>query len=291
MRIPGGHWRAALAGAWCLGGVLGVPILDSARAGSVEAHPDAARDGSHGLRVAVDGEGCQGENHATVPGTVSGSETIQACETVSAGSATVTTNSDLDLLAGYRISFGAGFTVQAGGELSADIDTGRVRGGFVRDDSPVNEPHYAARFYLRRDNLMLGTEERLKLLEGEDRQGRRWFALMLKFDGDSGEYRLFLEARANGGPQSTEGPGEIVLGMGWGAVEVEWRAARPGESDGYLSVELDGVAGPGLSALDNVDGRIDSVRWGLLQGEPTSGGHLDLDEFVSRRAGRIGPLP
>lgn len=261
-----------------------------AGAGPVTVESGASAGGSSGLRVAVDAPACEGENHASVTGLVGEDRTVQACETVSAASATVAAGNRLGLLAGYRVSLGAGFGVQAGAEFSAAVDGQRVRGGFVRDDTPAGEPHYAARFHLRRDALTLGTDERLTLLQAEDRLGRAWVSLKLKYDGS--DMRLYLVALDDGGGQSTtEGTGEVILPAGWRMVEVELKAAAPGAGDGFALIELEGAAGPGLNGLDNDQARVDTVLWGVLGALPASDGWLDLDEFVSRRAGRIGPTP
>lgn len=259
--------------------------------GPVTVQPAGGYQLTKGLRVAIDGNACGDNNHETVPQSVTGSESVRACETVGAGSAVVSSGAHLDVLAGYRVTFGNGFRIESGGSMAVNLDAARVRGGFVQDNSPFREPHYAARFWLNADNLALDSNARLTLLEGLDAGGRSWWMLKMKWNAAANEVRLYVVAAENTGSQSTESANEIVLSSGWHAVELEWKAAQPGSSDGFILVELDGASQPGLSGLANDEGVVELVRWGVLNALSTTDGWLDLDNFVSRRAGRIGPTP
>lgn len=258
-----------------------------ALAGPVEVLSDAAgNNSSAGLRIHVEPGACAAgvDNERQISGaTFSTSDERRACERLSADSTTITSGADVTFSAGFRVSLGAGFRVEQGASFGASVDTGRVRGGFVRDDTPASEPHYALRFLMNAGNLDPGTDERLMLLEAEDRLGQRWLALVMRFDG-AGKQLKVSAADGAGTADSTE----FSVKSGWQAIELEWWAADPGDNNGRVNVMQDGNAQSGLVGLDNENGRIDSVRWGLLRALDTTDGQMDLDEFVSRRAGPIG---
>lgn len=256
-------------------------------AGPVAVTPDAAANATkEGLRINVAPGACAAgvENERRISGqTLGGSAPEQACERLSADNTTIANGANVAFSAGYRVALGAGFRVEQGAVFAASVDTSRVRGGFVRDDTPASEPHYAVRFLMNADSLTMGTEERLVLFDAEDRLGKRWLALILRFDGTD----KWLRAAAADGTGTAESA-EFQVTPGWQAIELEWRAA-PGTADGTVTVLQDGLSRPGLAGLDNAAGRIDSVRWGILRALTSTDDFLDLDEFVSRRAGRISP--
>lgn len=266
---------------------LWVWACPAALAGPVEAVSGAAGGGSStGLRVHVNPKACSFgvPNELEISQDIGNPGDFEACELLSADNMTVQASAeDVGFSAGYRVALGAEFGVERGAEFRVSVDNARVRGGFVRDDSPADEPHYAVRFLMNPDNLSMGTEERLVLFEAEDRLGRRWLALHMRDDGT----RL-LRVSAADGAATAEGA-EFAVTSGWQIIELEWWASDPGASDGRVTVLQDGVTRSGLDGLANENGRIHSVRWGLLRALTSTEGHLDLDEFVSRRAGIIGP--
>lgn len=274
-----GIWSAAVCLLWaCVGA--------ESLAGPVEVSSSAAANAtSEGLRIHLEPGACPAEveNERRISGqTLGDTEERQACERLSADNTIIANGADVTFGAGYRVALGAGFRVEQGAVFAASVDTTQVRGGFVRDDTPASEPHYAVRFLMNADNLTMGTDERLVLFEAEDRLGRRWLALIMRFDGAS----KWLHAAAADGAGTAQS-GEFEVSSGWQAIELEWRAA-PGSADGTVTVLQDGLSRPGLSGLDNAGGRVDSVRWGILRALDTTEDFLDLDEFVSRRAGPIG---
>ncbi len=258
-------------------------------AGPVEVVSGAAGGGSSaGLRVHVNPEACSIEvpNEREFSGTtIENPGDFEACELLSADNTTIQNAAEsVSFSAGYRVALGAGFGVEQGAQFRVSVDNTRVRGGFVRDDSPAAEPHYAVRFLVNPDNLSMGTDERLVLFEAEDHLGRRWLALHMRDDGTS----RYLRVSAADGTATAEG-GEFAVTSGWQVIELEWWASDPGAANGRVTVLQDGASRTDLGGLANEDGRIHSVRWGLLRALTTTGGQLDLDEFVSRRAGIIGP--
>lgn len=258
----------------------------AAHAGPV-AVTSSSSDGGQGLRISVDSGACSASQaERRISGQTYGSSGEEnACERLAADGTTIQSPASVRFSAGYRVSLGSGFRVEQGAEFRVATDPGRVRGGFVRDDTPSSEPHYAARFSLNSDNLTLGADERVTLLEAEDRLGAVWLSLDLRHDSATNAYRLLVSTPDGGGTASTT---EFDVQAGWQSVEVEWRASRPGRADGRVWVSHNGNPTGQLTGLANESGRVDSIRWGILGAPGTTGGYLDLDQFVSRRAGMIG---
>lgn len=275
--------RVAIFGGAVIGAFLGQSGV--ALAGPVETTP-ASSDGGHGLRINIDGGACSaGQNEREIAGQTVTSDR-RACERLSAGNTTVQSPASVTFSAGYRVALGSGFRVERGAEFRAVVEPGRVRGGFVRDDSPVSETHYAVRFLVNPDNLTMGAGETVTIFEAEDGLGRAWLALDMRYDGGSNTRRFSVVTPDGAASAATPG---FDARAGWQSIEIEWRASAPGASDGRVWVSQGGSARSGLSGLDNAAGRVDTVRWGVLGALSTTADYLDLDQFVSRRAGRIGP--
>lgn len=269
---------------------LALLFAEFALAGPVTVTGSAAASGSEGLRVQIDAGACNaGDNDLDLSGrtfSAAEPETYSACERIRADSATVT-GAAVKFDAGYQVALGGGFGVARGSQFRVDTTPSRVRGGFVADHSPAGEDHYAVRFLLNAQNLMLTSDARLVLLEGADDSGRSWLELVMTYVDSTNSRRLSVSALQDGGGRSGSTPFDLT--DGWHAVEVEWWASAPGAADGRVEIRLDGALQAGLSGLDNDTGRIDQARWGVMDALATTSGHLDLDEFVSRRAGPIGP--
>lgn len=267
--------------------LLAAGLAGAVRAGPVETTVLAGNNGQ-GLRVHVAPDACQaGANERVINGqtyTESGEENV--CERLSARDSVIKSPAVVSFSAGYRVGLGTGFRVEQGAEFAVSVAPSRVRGGFVRDDSPSAEPHYAVRYSMNADNLTLDTGERLVLLEAEDHLGRPWLSLVMRYDSPTNSKRLSVTT-PDGAASADSAEFEVM--NGWQAIELEWRASESGKANGRIWVTRNGVAQPDLTGLDNEDGRIDSVRWGVLNALDTTDGHLDLDDFVSRRAGPIGP--
>ena len=161
---------------------------------------------------------------------------------------------------------------------------------YVEDDSPGLERRYQARFYLKLNALTQATGDEFDvfaaLAPGDVPQ------LRVSVGRTATQTQLRLSARRDDGTFASAAPIDLVLPREWHSVEIDWKAAAaPAANDGALAVWVDGQSRPGLTALDNDQGQIATVRWGAVEGlEGTTTGSFLLDEFESRRDGYIGLL-
>jgi hypothetical protein len=240
----------------------------------------AAQSGAFGLRV--DAIPCTFSEHVVVPdGAISTSLLFEACSSVFAGEVEVVDPGSLAVRAGERISLGSGFSVGANAGLEAGIDPTLAGKAYVEDDSPAAERLLRARFYVRLDQLAMSTGDVFDHLQALSSTGD--VQLRLRLRGGASGKSLEVAVRLDSGSEASTAP--IALsGTGWTRVELEWKASDVGGSNGHLRLWLDDVEQGGLSGLDNEDGRIDLIRWGVVEGlDAGSGGTLDLDDFVWRR--------
>jgi hypothetical protein len=196
--------------------------------------------------------------------------------------------------AGEWIALANGFSIAAGASLTCEIDSALDPDEAVDDGSPSTETLFAARFYLDADGLDLLTGERLHLLTAHSADGSLRLRVGLRqVVTGGGERRLFLEVVDDQEVTlSTEGATELTLPDGWHWMEVGWAAATFDGADdgsGYLCLDDLTATCAMLTSLDNDEGSIDHVRWGAVDVPPGRDlGHVDLDEFESRRGGLIG---
>ena len=172
-----------------------------------------------------------------------------------------------------------------GGEYGLRILADEPGLAHVRDDSPMNEPRYRVRFYLRLTELVLVENDELVLFSGHNGLDEAQVQLSIRRVG--GENRLIPAAGQDGG--SLVQGGGIAIGNGWHAIEFDWRT---GAGDGYLNLWIDGSPFTGLTGLDNEDGLIEYITWGIVDRIGSGfAGHIDLDDYESRRGAYIGVLP
>ncbi len=256
---------------------------------SLEVKASAARAGGYGLEVAV-GTSCTSDQEAVVPaGGISDTRTYEGCRTVTAGDVDVLAGADVTLRAGDRVVLGNGFSVANGSAFTAAISPALTGRGFVQDDSPTAEGLYRARFYLDPANLTAGPGDGFEHFAAYTGAGVRVFDLRLEESGAD----LALVATARDGSGTSSVTAAPALPASYFAVEVEWKASDPGAANGSLRLWVDGAQVTGLSGLDNATFRVDSVRWGVVDGlESTTTGSMNLDEFLSQRSAvPIGLLP
>ena len=262
----------------------------ASEAASVEALPAAAKSGTYGLRVTV-GSSCTSPHDVTVNGQIlAGPDTREGCRTVSSSSTTVTSGT-VTFRAGERIALGSGFAVQAGAGFVAEVDSSLIPDAYVEDETPSDQKHYAAGFFLNPANLTMAPGDQLELITGHSASGTEWFSLMLGRHPLISENRLVLEARRDDGTiATTEGSTEIFLPSGWHWIFVEWKPTTIG-SYGYFRLYVDDYFQVGLGPLGNDTGRIDLVKLGAQGVDSGTSGSLDLDDFDSRLAGPIPSPP
>ncbi len=145
-------------------------------------------------------------------------------------------------------------------------------GEFVSDGSPLNEPTYIARFYVR-PAVTSGTAVVFQALE--DLQGTPSIQV-----SQTGNQLAFAARGATGGT-----PVSIVAGA-WYSVEVNWTA---GGSMTY-NVRGNNAASASTGTLTGVaaGAQVDQANLGWISGG--SGGSITTDAFESRRTQPIGRL-
>lgn len=232
-------------------------------------------------------------NHTSVTGTLNGG-TREACISITSD-AHLESGSTL-FRAGDTIAFSEGFSIAAGAAFSALIDGSLFPDAYLVDDTPESLAVYAARYYLHADQLLLGATDSVYAFRALDAAGAAWFQVGLKWNpAGGGEWRLFVEALEEGGGwRSTENATELLLPAGWHWLEVGWTAATSASSnDGTLYLCLDDLSTgcSGFDDLDNGQGSVDSVYWGVLEVPTGDFGQFDLDDFESRAGLSIGPKP
>jgi hypothetical protein len=288
-----------LARAWCskcvlawmaVRALLGGP--GTAAAASLDVVAAAARLGSQGLRVTI-GSGCTGSDFVTVNGQLlGGSQTAEGCVGLSSASTTIQAGGDVLFRAGQRIVLGNGFWVESGASFAAEIDSTLLRDAHLEDHTPAAEAHLAAGFFIRPVSLALSDWEQFELVVLESSFGTRWAAVVLKDNPTLGELRLVIEAYTDlGFTFSTEGTQEVVLPAGWSWLSFDWKASSPGGYNGFLRLYLDGSPMAAIDAIENSNGRIESVRVGAQEVMNGTSGTFDFDEFVSQVAGPVAPPP
>lgn len=193
------------------------------------------------------------------------------------------------------IVHGAGLNVNAaaryGGSFGLQVIVDDTTPAWIGDDTPNVAKRYRARFYVRLSSLVQPTGSELTLFSALSTSAAEQLRVLIG-QSPSGK-QLRLAARRDDGSYATTPAGaEMALANGWRSIEIDWRAASsPGANDGALGVWVDGQPFAGLSALDNDQGEVSSVRWGAVSVLPAgSSGSFRLDDFESRSALRIGLL-
>ncbi len=261
-----------------LAALLWLPV--AVRAGSVTATADAAFSGSFGLEVEP-GSTCFFEEREDLDGQ-SVLTDVDACSFITAVDTTIDA-AGVDFLAGISISFGNGFSVSSGASFTATLDSSLPRLAYVQDRTPNSESTYKASFRLRLDELDLLLSPTLTHLTGLSDDGTVHFEVRLKHVllPAPGEDRLVLSAREDNGTVLDTTGAEVMLPAGYNLIAIDWRA---GDGTGRLVVSLNGVPFGGLTDLDNDEARIDTIRWGVTDGDvQLTGGFLEIDDFVSTR--------
>lgn len=249
-------------------------------AGTLDVNGTAAAEGNFGLEV-TPGSSCVGPETLELDGEIVASDRtacsyLKAVDTTFAG--------DLDLTAGIALQFDDGTKFGDGGSVSLSIDDTLTRLAYLIDRRPNGETTYNATFQLRLDDADIPNGDQFVHFSGHSSEGTRPFEVRLKRSPlpAPGENRLSLAAREDdGGVVVTDEVAEVMIPAGFHTVGIQWVAAA---GSGSLSVSLDGISFGGLVGLDNGLARIDSVRWGVVDGEvePITGS-LDIDDFSSTR--------
>jgi hypothetical protein len=163
---------------------------------------------------------------------------------------------------------------------------------FVRDDSPVNESRYRARFYFSTDDFDPGealAHRRVRLFVAFDEtpSPRRLMAIVLR--RLNGQYAIRGRARLDDNSQA-DSPWVAVAAGPTYMVELDWqRASGPTANDARFEMRLNEGPPVVLSGLDASTGSVDYVRLGPQGVKAGASGTLRFDRFGSRRSSYIGP--
>jgi hypothetical protein len=159
---------------------------------------------------------------------------------------------------------------------------------YVRDDSPVAEPRYRARFYVDPNSISMLNGDNIYILQGYA-TGTSAIMLRVEISINNGLYRARLRVLNDSGVwQST---GYTTISDAPHLIELDWLAASAaGANNGQVAFWVDGVQQGLISGIDNDSHRVDSVRFGTVYlGSATMSGTIYFDAYESRRQTYIGP--
>jgi hypothetical protein len=161
---------------------------------------------------------------------------------------------------------------------------------FVRDDSPLNENRYRARFYFDPNDFDPGEAAgffRIRILIAFNASNQRLITLVLRRQG--GAYSIMGRVRRDDGSRADTGFFGITNAPHF--VEFDWRrSSGPGASDGQFALLIDDAVVSTLTGIDNDSSPVDFVRIGVMVlKSAAASGTMYFDEFESRRLTPIGP--
>ena len=256
------------------------PLAPAATASELEVNAAAKLDGAFGLEVTT-GVGCAQADLVVPAGPVTSDQTSCATiRTATPGPVTVELPG-VDFLTGLSIKLDDGLIVLG------DLFTAQLNPligsafAFVTDDTPDDQQRYVAWFRLDVDPLSLALNEDLGLFVGYDSAGDEQFRVVLRRFLMAPELRLVVQGRDNTVGGLVEHGEQFPLTAGANQVSLWWRALA-GRGQALLSVNQTPL--DGIEDLDNAASRIDSVRLGLVDGNPAAtSGSFYLDDFSSFR--------
>jgi hypothetical protein len=152
---------------------------------------------------------------------------------------------------------------------------------YVRDDSPVAEARYRARFYFDPNSISMASGNYVYLLQGHDTSNQ--VILFIQFNRSSTSYQLRARAYDSGLANYVNTPYVNITDAAH-VVEVDWG------NDGHLTFWVDGVQQSSLTGINNSIYKMESVRLGApFMFATLNSGSYYIDEFESRRQTYIGP--
>ncbi len=178
----------------------------------------------------------------------------------------------------------ARFEADCGLRLDLSGDTS----GWVEDHTPgtlADVTEYVARFYAYIDDagVIDGTDLTLFSAEDASASANELFGLQLK--GSGGDAVLHLYAYHADGTK-VHGVGDVPVPPGWRALALHWKT---GSGTGSVSLSIDNNADvQTISGLNNAGYIIEKVLLGVVAGNSSVTGLIDVDSFTSRRTGSAG---
>jgi hypothetical protein len=159
---------------------------------------------------------------------------------------------------------------------------------WVEDASPDAEARYRARFWFDPNGFAPATAKKpvqIFRAVSDHPSTKKLMILLLRKKNE--QYQLRLRVARPGGMTRTPW---IAISDAPQAIELDWKkSSAMGAADGHAQMWVDGTSVAWLGGLDNAARFLDTVRLGVWQLRPASGGTLYFDDFVSRRATYIGP--
>ena len=185
---------------------------------------------------------------------------------------------------GLSVDQAAAITGDYGLESNLAMGYGNLE--YLMDDDPIGRTSYAARFLVDTRSSAMELNDMVLLLDLLDQNslGGATEHLKVTLRKHSGGSTFRLLGRARDGSALAAGSWNnsvnTVVSDGVHTVELLWKAAsRPGLTDGYLRLWLDGVPVPGVSGLANHGRTVESAILGTLGINSGSTGFLYLDDF------------
>ncbi|HZM21148.1 MAG TPA: DUF4832 domain-containing protein [Anaerolineales bacterium] len=158
---------------------------------------------------------------------------------------------------------------------------------YVADDRPSAEPRYRARFYFDPNSITMATGEAFNIFNGFTSSNTA--VMRVEFGRSSNVY--VVRASVLTDASTWVSTLWTTISDAPHCIEIDWRAASSGASNGGITLWIDSVQQADLSNVDNDTRRIDRVRLGAVTGiDGGTRGTIFFDAFESRRQTYIGPV-
>lgn len=194
-------------------------------------------------------------------------------------------SAEVDGEADFNVTPGAALVGSQG--LAALFDNNTSM--YVRDDSPVAEPRYRARFYFDPNSIAMASSDVHTILQGRVGSTIVFNIQLNNNTGTTSGYQIRTQIYNDAG-NTTNGT-YIGITDAPHAIELDWQVATSaGANNGSITLWIDGVQRYISPGIDNDMIRVEEVRFGPLAGIDTgTRGTYYLDAFESRRTTYIGP--
>jgi hypothetical protein len=157
---------------------------------------------------------------------------------------------------------------------------------FVRDDTPVTEPRYRARFLFHPHGITMAKNDQHVIFTGLSSTGAVVLQIELRYAGSS--YQLRAGTATDG--RTVTSTSWFTISNALHALEFDWRASSAvGANDGQLTFWIDSTQKADLTAVDNDTRRVEAVQLGGVSGiDSGTRGLYFFDAFESHRRTFIG---
>jgi hypothetical protein len=161
----------------------------------------------------------------------------------------------------------------------------------MRDEVPVHESRYRARFYFDPNSLAMGQDENHVIFFGYSGDDLRRPVLRLELRYHDGSYQL--RSALFNDATTWRNSGWLNISDAPHMVELDWQAATSADANnGSLNTWIDEVSRSMITGVDNDTRHIDTTRLGAIAGiDALTHGTYFFDAFESRRQEYIGAAP